>query len=74
MIATATKAPGAKDANSGGVRGAGKGSGPRLKVQIRRLPPGLSQVELEQTLGGEWALGSGRVDWMEYKPGKVSTE
>ena len=74
MTATSTKAPGGKDANNGGVRGAGRISGPRLKIQIRRLPPGLSQVELEQTLGGEWALDSGRVDWMEYKPGKVSTE
>ena len=74
MTATYAKVPGGKDANNGGIRGAGKVSGPRLKVQIRRLPPGLSQVELEQTLGGEWAVGSGRVDWMEYKRGKVSTE
>ncbi|KAH0551560.1 hypothetical protein GP486_007224, partial [Trichoglossum hirsutum] len=51
-----------------------KSAGPRLKVAIRRLPPGLTQVELETTLGGDWKLGEGRIDWMSFRPGKVSKE
>jgi regulator of nonsense transcripts 3 len=51
-----------------------KSAGPRLKVVIRRLPPGLTQGELEAALGEDWKLGGGRVDWMIYKPGKVSNE
>ncbi|KAI9787098.1 MAG: hypothetical protein M1839_003333 [Geoglossum umbratile] len=51
-----------------------KSAGPRLKVVIRRLPPGLTQTELEAALGEDWKLGGSRVDWMVYKPGKVSKE
>jgi regulator of nonsense transcripts 3 len=51
-----------------------KSTGPRLKVTIRRLPPGLTQAELEAALGEDWKLGGGRVDWMVYRPGKVSKE
>lgn len=47
---------------------------PRLKLLIRRLPPGLTQVELETSLGDEWKTGAGKVDWLQYKPGKVSKE
>ncbi|KAJ5756826.1 hypothetical protein N7533_006369 [Penicillium manginii] len=47
---------------------------PRLKLLIRRLPPGLTQVELETSLGDEWKTGAGRVDWLQYKPGKVSKD
>jgi regulator of nonsense transcripts 3 len=47
---------------------------PRLKLLIRRLPPGLTQVELESALGGQWKSGAGKVDWLQYKPGKVSKE
>lgn len=47
---------------------------PRLKLLIRRLPPGLTQAELEGALGEEWRLGAGKVDWLQYKPGKVSKE
>lgn len=47
---------------------------PRLKLLIRRLPPGLTQSELEGALGDEWNVGAGRVDWLQYKPGKVSKE
>lgn len=47
---------------------------PRLKLLIRRLPPGLTQTELEATLGQDWKFGGGKVDWLQYKPGKVSKE
>lgn len=47
---------------------------PRLKLLIRRLPPGLTQDELEVALGSEWKVGAGKVDWLQYKPGKVSKE
>lgn len=42
----------------------------RLKLEIRRLPPGLTLSEFEETLGDEWKLGKGRVDWREYRQGK----
>ncbi|EME40746.1 hypothetical protein DOTSEDRAFT_74324 [Dothistroma septosporum NZE10] len=48
-----------------------KGPAPRLKLEIRRLPPGLTLTEFEETLGDEWKLGNGKVDWREYKQGKV---
>lgn len=47
---------------------------PRLKLLIRRLPPGLTRAELETALGDEWKSGAGKVDWLQYKPGKVSKE
>ncbi|KAJ6164644.1 hypothetical protein N7470_003316 [Penicillium chermesinum] len=47
---------------------------PRLKLLIRRLPPGLTQAELEGALGTEWKVGGGKVDWLQYKPGKVSKD
>ncbi|KAL8780869.1 MAG: hypothetical protein Q9213_006281 [Squamulea squamosa] len=46
----------------------------RLKLVIRRLSPGLTQEEFETTLGEEWRVGSGKVDWAVYKPGKVSKD
>ncbi|KAI4096968.1 MAG: hypothetical protein LQ344_000771 [Seirophora lacunosa] len=52
----------------------GAPSSPRLKLVVRRLPPGLTEVEFETILGGEWKLGGGRVDWAVYKPGKISKE
>lgn len=51
-----------------------KSIGPRLKVVIRRLPPGLTEEELLENLGPEWRSGGERVDWMVYKPGKTSQE
>ncbi|WEW56983.1 hypothetical protein PRK78_002442 [Emydomyces testavorans] len=47
---------------------------PRTKLLIRRLPPGLTQLEFETALGEEWAVGKGKVDWLTYKPGKVSAD
>ncbi|KAL8936273.1 MAG: hypothetical protein Q9216_005018 [Gyalolechia sp. 2 TL-2023] len=53
---------------------AGVPSAPRLKILIRRLPPGLTEEEFQTALGDEWKVGSGRVDWASYKPGKVSKD
>lgn len=64
--ATQKQAPPAKKAH--------KPPAPRLKLLIRRLPPGLTRVEFEDALGIEWKAGSGKVDWLQYKPGKVSKE
>ncbi|KAF2428651.1 hypothetical protein EJ08DRAFT_322896 [Tothia fuscella] len=47
---------------------------PKLKVVLRRLPPGLSQAEFEEILGEEWRVGAGKVDWFTYKAGKISTD
>jgi regulator of nonsense transcripts 3 len=47
---------------------------PRLKVVIRRLPPGLTQQELEATLGPDWTPGGGRVDYFNFKQGKMDRE
>jgi hypothetical protein len=53
---------------------ANKSAGPRLKVVIRRLAPGLTEAEFMKFLGGDWKLGQGRVDWFSYKLGKDSKE
>ena len=46
----------------------------RSKVVIRRLAPGLILSELQDALGEEWFVGMGKVDWMLFRPGKVSKE
>ena len=46
----------------------------RLKIIIRRLPPGLTQSEFDEALGDEWKTGGDKVDWAVYKEGKVSKE
>lgn len=51
-----------------------KPAAPRLKLLVRRLPPGLTQEEFETAIGEEWKLGSGKVSWSQYKPGKVSKD
>ncbi|KAI6823098.1 hypothetical protein KC335_g4325 [Hortaea werneckii] len=48
-----------------------KAPAPRLKLEIRRLPPGLTLSEFEDALGEEWKLGNGKVDWREYRQGKI---
>lgn len=55
-------------------RKAPKPAAPRLKLLVRRLPPGLTQAEFESALGDEWKVGAGKVDWFQYKAGKVSKE
>jgi regulator of nonsense transcripts 3 len=46
----------------------------RLRLIVRRLPPGLTQAEFRAILGEEWQLGAGKVDWFAYKEGKISIE
>ena len=46
----------------------------RLKIVVRRLPPGLTQAEFDETLGDDWKVNKGKVDWAVYKEGKVSKE
>jgi len=53
---------------------ASKNVAARLKVVIRRLAPGLTQDEFLSAVGEEWKLGKGKVDWMAFKPGKVTKE
>ncbi|TKA33813.1 hypothetical protein B0A50_00650 [Salinomyces thailandicus] len=48
-----------------------KAPAPRLKLEVRRLPPSLTLTEFEETLGDEWKLGNGKVDWREYRQGKI---
>lgn len=47
---------------------------PRLRLIIRQLPPGLTEVEFWTALGNEWRVGEGRVEWAAFKDGKVSKE
>jgi regulator of nonsense transcripts 3 len=49
-------------------------SGPKLKVLIRRLAPGLTEAEFTKFMGDDWKVGNGRVDWFSYKSGKDSKE
>ncbi|KAK2848560.1 hypothetical protein FQN49_005603 [Arthroderma sp. PD_2] len=51
-----------------------KANAPRLKLHVRRLPPGLTQTEFESCLGDHWAVGRGKIDWFLFKEGKVSTD
>lgn len=63
-----------KNASSAPAKKVPKPPASRLKLVIRRLPPGLTQAELEAALGQEWKVGAGKMDWLSYKPGKVSKE
>jgi regulator of nonsense transcripts 3 len=64
-----------KNAPAAAPRGpSAKAVAPRLKLVLRRLPPGLTKAEFETTLGDEWKVGSGKVDWLLYKAGKISKE
>ncbi|EED16929.1 nonsense-mediated mRNA decay protein Upf3, putative [Talaromyces stipitatus ATCC 10500] len=47
---------------------------PRLKLIIRRLPPGLTQAEFETGLGDDWKVGRGKIDWFQFKSGKISKD
>ena len=46
----------------------------RLKLEVRRLPPSLTLTEFEETLGEEWKLGAGKIDWREYRQGKLKNQ
>lgn len=52
----------------------GRAGLPKLRLIIRRLPPGLTEVEFQTALGEEWKVGGGKVDWAAYKEGKISRE
>lgn len=52
----------------------GRAGLPKLRLIIRRLPPGLTEDEFQTALGGEWKVGAGKVDWAAYKEGKISKE
>jgi regulator of nonsense transcripts 3 len=49
-----------------------KGVAPRLKVVIRRLPPGLTEEEFLTFIGEEWGTDNEKIDWASYRGGKVS--
>ncbi|KAK2751177.1 hypothetical protein FQN57_000254 [Myotisia sp. PD_48] len=51
-----------------------RANAPRLKVHVRRLPPGITQDEFESVLGDDWKVGNGKIDWFAFKQGKVSTD
>lgn len=70
MPVTATQTPQA----NGTTKTPAKSNASRLKVIIRRLPPGITESEVTSVLGEEWTLGKGKVDWLSFKPGKVSKE
>jgi regulator of nonsense transcripts 3 len=44
------------------------------KLVVRRLPPGMTYSEFSSILGSEWELGKGKVDWLSFAQGKISTE
>lgn len=43
----------------------------RLKLEVRRLPPALTKDEFLEAIGAEWKPMAGRVDWFEYRSGKI---
>jgi hypothetical protein len=51
-----------------------KAAQPRLKLVLRRLPPGLTKAEFENAVGDDWKAGAGKVDWFSYKKGKITKE
>ncbi|KAF2131633.1 hypothetical protein P153DRAFT_312179 [Dothidotthia symphoricarpi CBS 119687] len=51
-----------------------KAAQPRLKLICRRLPPGMTRAEFEAVLGDEWKAGAGKVDWLNYRKGKISKD
>ncbi|QSZ36039.1 hypothetical protein DSL72_007163 [Monilinia vaccinii-corymbosi] len=46
----------------------------KTKLIVRRLAPGLTEVEFFSVLGDDWKVGQGKVDWFQYKPGKDSKD
>jgi hypothetical protein len=52
----------------------GRAGLPKLRLIVRRLPPGLTEEEFQTALGDEWKVGAGKVDWAAYKVGKISKE
>ncbi|KAI1106465.1 Smg-4/UPF3 family-domain-containing protein [Jackrogersella minutella] len=44
------------------------------KVIVRRLPPGMAEIEFWDILGDEWKSGNGNVDWIKFQDGIVSQD
>ena len=73
--ATQKNSPQSKNASSNSTSAKpSNAAAPRLKLLVRRLPPGLTKAEFETAMGEEWRVGSGKVDYFLYKEGKVSKE
>ncbi|UPX10717.1 uncharacterized protein EKO05_0001359 [Ascochyta rabiei] len=51
-----------------------KAAQPRLKLVLRRLPPGLTKAEFEALVGDDWKPGAGKVDWFSYRKGSISKD
>lgn len=64
----------AQHQTNGSNKSQAKNATARLKVLIRRLPPGITQAEVQNILGEAWTVGKGKVDWVSFKPGKASKE
>ncbi|KAK6007525.1 hypothetical protein QM012_004339 [Aureobasidium pullulans] len=43
----------------------------RLKLVVRRLPPALSKDEFLTTLGEDWKVPSTKIDYLDYRCGKI---
>ncbi|BCR90144.1 putative nonsense-mediated mRNA decay protein Upf3 [Aspergillus chevalieri] len=66
--------PAAATQKNAPAKKAPKPPAPRLKLLIRRLPPGLTEEEFRHAVGEAWMAGAGKVDWFQYRPGKVSKD
>ncbi|RMZ90491.1 hypothetical protein DV736_g2263, partial [Chaetothyriales sp. CBS 134916] len=51
-----------------------RASAPKLRLIVRRLPPGLTGTEFWAAIGEEWQVGKGKVEWAAFKDGKVSKD
>lgn len=58
----------------GHVKSSPRSQAPKLRLIVRRLPPGLTEGEFWAALGDEWQVGKGKVDWAAFKDGKISKE
>jgi len=58
----------------GQAKSSPRSQAPRLRLIIRRLPPGLTEAEFWTGLGEEWQVGKGKIDWAAFKDGKISKE
>ncbi|KEF54046.1 uncharacterized protein A1O9_09841 [Exophiala aquamarina CBS 119918] len=46
----------------------------KLRLCIRRLPPGLTESEFWTALGETWNVGGSKVEWAAFKDGKISRD
>lgn len=70
LLAKPDRANGVLPVNAAARANPAKAPTVRLKLEVRRLPPGLTLTEFESILGEEWKLGAGKIDWREYRQGK----